>query len=152
MLEEVFEEVYDKFKLNFYRNIFCGFAERESSLTATETFCVEVIYALNEPTINEMANFLNISQPNMTYKVNNLVKKGYVEKIQSDTDKREVYLKVTDKFMHYYEIKNEYMDLVIKRIKDRFSKEDLNKFEEVLNIISKELMHEITEKMNSTEK
>ena len=91
MVEEIFAEVYDKFKLNFYRNIFQGFAKRESSLTATETFCVEVIHALDRPTINELGRFLELSQPNIAYKVNNLVKKGYVEKIQSEDDKREFF-------------------------------------------------------------
>ncbi|EFI42465.1 MULTISPECIES: MarR family transcriptional regulator [Peptoniphilus] len=147
MFEHVFKELYDKFKLNFYRNIFGGFAERESSLTATETFCTEVIYALDKPTINEMGKFLNISQPNITYKVNNLVKKGYVKKIQSENDKREVFLEVTDKFYNYYNVKNEYMNLVLKRARNRFSEEDLEKFEYMLSVISEDLMPEITEGM-----
>ena len=109
MVEDIFAEVYDKFKLNFYRNIFQGFAKREASLTATETFCVEVIYALDRPTINQLGNFLQLSQPNIAYKVNNLVKKGYVKKIQSKEDKREYFLEVTEKFHNYYDIKNEYM-------------------------------------------
>ncbi|MGO3752275.1 MAG: MarR family transcriptional regulator [Peptoniphilaceae bacterium] len=145
MLEEQFKEVYDKFKLNFYRNIFGGFEDREATLTSTETFCVEVIHSLSNPTINQLADFLKISQPNMTYKINNLVKKGYVVKEHSNEDKREFYLKVTDKFFNYYEIKNEYMNIVLKRAKNRFNEEELKSFEHILNVISKELMHEITD-------
>ncbi|MGO1580689.1 MAG: MarR family transcriptional regulator [Peptoniphilaceae bacterium] len=145
MLEEQFKEVYDKFKLNFYRNIFGGFEDREATLTSTETFCVEVIHSLSNPTINQLANFLKISQPNMTYKINNLVKKGYVVKEQSNEDKREFCLRVTDKFFNYYEIKNEYMNIVLKRAKNRFNEEELKSFEHILNVISKELMHEITD-------
>ena len=37
--------------------------------------------ALEEPTINEFASFVNISSPNAAYKVNSLIQKGYVEKI-----------------------------------------------------------------------
>lgn len=148
MLEDVFNEVYDKFKLNFYRSIFDGFAERESSLTASETFCLEIIYALSNPTVNDMANFLKLSQPNMTYKINNLVKKGYVVKKQSQKDRREVILQVTDKFERYLEIKNQYIHLVLERTKDEFSQEDLEKFENMLEIISKKLMAEITDDMN----
>ena len=147
MLDDVFKEVYDKFKINFYRSIYSGFAERESSLTATETFCLEVIYALDNPTVNELANFLKISQPNMTYKINNLVKKGYVIKKQSEEDKREVRLETTEKFAHYLDIKNEYVRTVLNRTKERFSQEELDKFEEMLKIISLELMPEITDGM-----
>ena len=145
MVEEIFAEVYDKFKLNFYRNIFQGFAKRESSLTATETFCVEVIHALDRPTINELGRFLELSQPNIAYKVNNLVKKGYVEKIQSEDDKREFFLEVTQKFHDYYDIKNEYMITVLERARERFSEEEMSQFQNILKVMSEELMPEITD-------
>lgn len=147
MVEDIFAEVYDKFKLNFYRNIFQGFAKREASLTATETFCVEVIYALDRPTINQLGNFLQLSQPNIAYKVNNLVKKGYVKKIQSKEDKREYFLEVTEKFHNYYDIKNEYMLVVLKRVQEKFSDEEMKMFEHILKVMSEELMPEITDDM-----
>ena len=52
---EAFEEVYMKFKLHFYREIFGTFSSREATLTTVETFCMEVIYAMQCPTINEFA-------------------------------------------------------------------------------------------------
>ena len=88
MLEESFNQVYTKFKLHFYRTVFSRFQTREASLTAVETFCMEVILALKEPTINEFASFAQISSPNAAYKVNSLIQKGYVEKIQSPHDRR----------------------------------------------------------------
>lgn len=145
MLEQVFHEIYDKFKLNFYRSIFSSFATRESSLTASEAFCTEVVKGLNKPTINELGDFLHISQPNTAYKVNNLVKKGYLTKTQSLADKRVFYLDVTEKFNNYENIKNQYIDLVLTRTRDRFSDEDIEKFSTMLNIISTELMPEISE-------
>lgn len=150
MLYQIFDEVYEKFKLNFYRNIFGGFETREASLTATETFCVEVIYALKRPTISELTNFLNISQPNTAYKVSSLVKKGYVKKIQSDEDKREFYLEVTEKFHRYYDIKNQYIKVVLDRLEERFSKEDVTQFSYMLNVVSKELMPEVTDFMEES--
>ncbi len=145
MLEKRFNEIYDKFKLNFYRNIFRSFADRESSLTASETFCTEVVKGLNRPTINELGDFLRISQPNTAYKVNNLVKKGYLTKTQSTEDKRVFYLDVTDKFTHYENIKYQYINIVLARTRERFSEEEIDKFSEMLMIISKELMPEISE-------
>ncbi|MDL2310661.1 MarR family transcriptional regulator [Peptostreptococcaceae bacterium OttesenSCG-928-C18] len=146
MVEKLFDEVYEKFKLNFYKNIFKSFENREATLTATETFCVEVINALDRPTISDLTSFLEISQPNTAYKVNNLVKKGYVKKIQSQEDKREIHLELTEKFHKYQDIKNEYIQVVMNRLKNELSKEDLKKFEEILYRISNEFMTEVTSK------
>ena len=51
MLEEVFQDVYTKFKLHFYQNVFQRFATREATLTTVESFCMEGIMAMGEPTI-----------------------------------------------------------------------------------------------------
>ncbi len=145
MMEKVFNEIYDKFKLNFYRNIFRSFSDRESSLTASETFCTEVVKGLNKPTINQLGEFLRISQPNTAYKVSNLVKKGYITKTQSLEDKRVFFLDVTDKYIKYENIKYEYINLVLARTRERFSDEEIEKFTEMLTVISNDLMPEISE-------
>ena len=92
MLEQKFEIVYTKFKLHFYQEIFERFQNREASLTTVETFAMETIQALGCPTINEFASFMRISPPNAAYKINSLIRKGYVQKIQSAHDKREYHL------------------------------------------------------------
>ena len=43
MLEEVFQDVYTKFKLHFYQNVFQRFATREATLTTVESFCMDTI-------------------------------------------------------------------------------------------------------------
>ena len=86
MLEQAFFNVYTKFKLHFYQEIFRRFQDREASLTTVETFCMETIMALGTPTVNEFATFMRISPPNAAYKVNSLVKKGYIRKVQSRED------------------------------------------------------------------
>ena len=63
MLEKDFNEVYTKFKLHFYRAVFGRFKRREATLTTVETFCMEIILALGEPTVNEFSNFVGISPP-----------------------------------------------------------------------------------------
>jgi len=142
MLEEIFNEVYTKFKINFYRGIFERLQERESSLSASEAYAVEVIFALNEPTISQFAEFLQISQPNATYKVNTLIRKGYITKVNSSTDRREYHLHTTPKFWNYYAISQNYINTVMQRIRERFSVEETTQLENMLNIISRELMPE----------
>lgn len=95
MLDQTFGQVYTKFKLHFYKQIFNRFEDREATLTTVESFCMEVIMALGEPTIAQFSHMMNLSTPNAAYKINSLVKKGYVERIQSTTDKREYRLRPT---------------------------------------------------------
>ena len=143
MLHKEFMNVYTKFKLHFYQRVFERLNDREASLTTVETFCMEIIYALNNPTVAEFSKIANLSSPNAAYKINNLVKKGYLRKVQSDEDKREYHLEVTEKYMSYYNISYNYMETVMKRIDNRFSKKELKTLEEFFNIIDKELMPEI---------
>lgn len=97
-----FEEIYRYLRLAHYQNLFATINEKPGSLSATEAFSVEVIYLLGEPTLGEFADFIGISQPNASYKVNALVSKGYITKESGENDKRECRLVVTRKFRDYY--------------------------------------------------
>ena len=126
MLEQAFQDVYTKFKLHFYQNNFQRFATREAALT-----------------IAEFSRMMQISSPNAAYKIGSLVKKGYVEKIQSTTDRREYHLRPTQKYIDYYNISYSYLHTVVERARERFSPEDCAKLEEMLTIVSTELMPEL---------
>lgn len=143
MLDQTFNSVYTKFKLHFYKAVFSRFQDREASLTTVESFCMEIIMALGRPTINEFARFVQISPPNAAYKVNSLVQKGYIRKVQSPEDKREYFLEVTQKYIDYYNISYSYLNTVMDRIKHRFPEEDVERLEDMLHVISSELMPEI---------
>ncbi|MCB6899097.1 MarR family transcriptional regulator [bacterium 210917-DFI.7.65] len=145
MLDESFRDVYTKFKLHFYQEVFSRFQNREASLTAVETFCMEIIMALEEPTINEFASFVNISSPNAAYKVNSLIQKGYVEKIRSNQDRREYHLRPTQKYMDYYNISTGYLHTVMERINKRFTAEEVRQLDRFLQIVGSELMPEVAQ-------
>ena len=143
MLQESFNRVYTKFKLNFYRSVMGRFQKREASMTTVEVFCSEIIQAMGRPTVNEFASFVGISPSNAAYKVNSLIQKGYLKKEQSEDDKREYHLAVTQKYFDYYNISYNYLATVTERIQARFSPEEVVKLEEMLDIVSSELMPEI---------
>ena len=86
MLRNEFERVYSKFKLHFYQKVFEKIQDKETSLTTVEAVCMEIIYAMKGPTINEFAKMANLSSPNAAYKVNHLMKKGYLDNVQSTED------------------------------------------------------------------
>lgn len=142
MLEKNFIEVYDKFKLQFYRRVFELVRERDGSISAMEAFSLEVIKMLGEPTVGQFADFLNISQSNATYKVNNLIKKGYLVRQNSTTDRREYHLILSEKFYNYMNLLANYEKTVMERIEQRFPQEDVDCFDRMLKVISDELMPE----------
>jgi DNA-binding MarR family transcriptional regulator len=141
--EDAFREVYTNFKLHFYREIFRNFDNREATLTTVESFCMEVIYAMKNPTINEFATFIQISSPNAAYKVNSLIRKGYLKKIQSQKDKREYYLKVTKKYLDYYNVSSSYVADVLAKVKETMTDDEWHDFRHVLGIISREQMTDV---------
>lgn len=143
MLENNFAKVYTKFKMSLYSKVFNQNIDAEDSLSAIEVLCVELIYALGKPTINEFASFAQLSAPNAAYKVSSLVKKGYVRKVRSEEDKREYHLEVTDKYMKTYGVTYDYIGTVMKRIRERFSPEEVEELGEILGVIDDELMPEV---------
>ena len=141
MLDQSFCEVYDKFKLQFYRRVFDLVREQDGSLSAMEAFSLEVINMLDEPTVGQFADFLKISQSNATYKVN-LIKKGYLERRNSSSDRREYHLVLTEKFRRYMDIYANYERTVMERVEKRIPPEDVECFDRILRIMSAELMNE----------
>ena len=143
MLSTAISQIYDKLKLHFYMKVYSRFENREATLTTVESFSMEVIMALDEPTVAEFANAVNISSPNAAHRIKCLIQKGYVEKIRSEEDAREYHLKPTKKYLLYRKINEDYLNIIMERCKERFSPEDFDKLCEMLDIINKELMPEI---------
>lgn len=142
-LESSFSEVYTKFKMHFYRELFSSAPENEESLTTVETFCMEVIHAMKRPTINEFASYIQISQPNAAYKVNNLIRKGYLMKTRSTKDKREFFLEVTPKYIEHCNESEKFMKNVCGRLEKKLSAEETEQLARILSMVSSELMQEV---------
>lgn len=138
MLEKEFERLYYKFRENYCRNLFAGV--KEGSLNPTDSYCLEVIFLLNRPTINEFAEYVNISLPNASYRINNLIAKGYVKKLVSKYDRREYHLEVTDKFISIYGANASFNTKIMNRIRVDFSKEEIDVLEGMIKRIVDEIM------------
>ena len=130
---------YEQLRLSTYRNMFGLLRERDGSLSATEAYSVDVIHLLREPTIKEFADCLGISQPNATYKVNQLIQKGYVEKIPSLEDRRETHLQVTDRYLRYSERGSRSLVQAMEVLQTRFSQEEMEVFSRVIRALSDEI-------------
>ncbi len=135
-----FSEVYKRFKVLYYKDVFKRLKSSKIPLSTEELYCLEIIEALEEPTINEFAGFVGISSPNATYKINSLIQKGYVEKIQSSTDKREYMLKITDKYYKDLSVSEKYFDIVEEKLKTAFTEDEYKEFNRLFKKISEEVL------------
>ncbi|MEJ9209585.1 MarR family transcriptional regulator, partial [Paenibacillus larvae] len=73
MLNDLFEDVYMKLAMNYYKK--AAQTVEIENISSVEMSCLEVVYFLKNPTYSEIAEFFNISQPNVTYRINKLIKK-----------------------------------------------------------------------------
>ncbi len=147
MLIDAVVRLYNKYCLFFYKRIFADEEAGEEQglppLTTVESFSMECIRMLGEPSVQEFAHMMGISAPNAAYKVNALMEKGYIEKVQSEIDRREYHLRPTERFWERIRSTREYAETVVRRCEERFSKEDLEKLENMLTIVESELMPEL---------
>ena len=141
MLNRNLARVYRKCKMSLYARVMKSFADdREDALSAMEVICMELIVALEEPTVNEFARYASLSAPNAAYKVGRLVKKGYLEKVRSEKDHREYHLRPTEKYdLEYGEVFG-YTDEVSRKLREKFSQEDLAKFDVMLRYVGNLVM------------
>lgn len=123
---------YRKFKLVIYKNMFSKIKD-DSALTSSEYLCLECIFLMDKPTITEFANFLDISAPNATYKVKQLIKKGFISKEKSEKDGREFLLVPTAKFFDLYHQKEE--SVVINDVKSNLDKKENKKFDKIIKLL-----------------
>ncbi len=133
-LRKTIEEIYSHILIRYYQKLFTHNNKEITGLNAMEISMLEVIYHLQQPTYSELSAFIHISQPNLTYRINNLIKKGYVESITDVKDKRRHYLKVTGKYLDFYEIDNEYLNQLSWKVLKKLSPTDKQVLEKILNI------------------
>lgn len=139
MKKTILEDIITMANINFYTKIYSGFEKREATLSYTESMVVNIIDSLEKPTVNELVKILGISQPNISYKINTLVSKGYVEKVQSKEDGREFILRLTDRFKTYKKIAFSSISEVMDRLEEKLSKEDMDQIYKSLGLIKAEM-------------
>lgn len=132
MLYEQIKALYEHFRLEHYRELFGRIREKDGSLSATEAYAADVIYLLGNPTVSTFADVLGISQPNATYKINNLAAKGYVTRSSSDEDRRECRVSVCNRFYSYYDTDYPFLAQGIEKLSQKYSPEELALFEKMI--------------------
>lgn len=69
----------------------------DSDLTAPQYFVLQTLAYEGQQTSSYFANALNVTLSAVTNLSNKLVSKGYIERVASIEDRRQVYLKITER-------------------------------------------------------
>lgn len=121
----------------------------QTKLTYNDILYLDIISAHSgEYTSTQIADMLQVSRPSVTKKIKELIKKGYVIRKQSDTDKRVYYLFVNESV--YFDYSGEKLGKELaQRIDGKYSNDDIHNLCELLNLIGdivlKEEIHENVE-------
>ncbi len=109
----------------------------DKNITYNSILYIELIYTMNGTcTASKLAELLNISKPGVTLKLNELLKQGLITKTPDPNDKRRNYLTVNEEAIPQYKVFRRQDSEAVRRITDRFSPEEIDRFCEMLDIVS----------------
>ena len=101
----------------------------ESRLTYRSLLYVDLIYGRpGYYTASSLADVLHISKPAVIMKVNELIRKGYLYRKQSETDKRVHYLYVNEETLPEYVFYDEMGKKVAQRMCEKYSPQEIETF------------------------
>ncbi|MFN6654333.1 fatty acid biosynthesis transcriptional regulator FabT [Enterococcus faecalis] len=87
-----------------------------NDLSITEMHTIEAIGMYKKKTSSEVAKELSITVETLTVAINNLVKKGYVERLRSEDDRRVVKLGLTKKGKLLFRVHQHFHREMVKNI------------------------------------
>lgn len=109
----------------------------DKNITYNSLLYLELIFSMNgKCTASKIAELLYVSKPAVTLKINELIKQGLVTKMPDPSDHRQNLLKVNEDAIPKFKVYRKQDDLAIKKITDSYSGQDIQKFCEMLNILS----------------
>lgn len=115
-----------------------------SELSITEIHTIEAIGMYDPKTMTEVSKALDITVGTLTTAINNLVKKGYVERKRDEEDRRVVNIALTRKGKLAYRVHEKFHSDMVKATIDGLTKEEegiLIKSLDKLNNFFKEKYH-----------
>lgn len=87
-----------------------------NDLSITEMHTIEAVGMYKKKTSSEVARELSITMGTLTVAINNLVKKGYVERLRSEDDRRVVKLGLTKKGKLFFRMHQHFHRDMVKNV------------------------------------
>ena len=110
-----------------------------SNITPTQVHYLDAIFHLKDPKVSELASYLNVSKPTVTFALNKLEKQGFVTKTQSDDDRRFFSIHLTSKGKELAKLHDEIHKSYSDFFKQVLDEKELKTLEALLGKVLKEL-------------
>lgn len=111
------KELINELLVDVFNNILSIEAEvlkqKGVRLSMTEVHVLEAVRNVQVTTMGNVAHKLRVTLGTLTTSVNVLVRKGHIIRERDESDRRRVYLKLTDSAMHVLKIHDEFHDEMI---------------------------------------
>jgi DNA-binding MarR family transcriptional regulator len=103
-----------------------------NDVSIKEVHTIEAIGMYEPKTMSEVARILKITVGTLTVAINNLVKKGYVERYKSESDRRLVKIGLTKKGRLLYRMHEKFHITMVNNCTDDFSCEEMEALQKAL--------------------
>ena len=90
-----------------------------SDLSMRQLLYLETIARMERPTFSELAENLGVTKPSVTAIVQKLTRLGYVEKVQSQEDRRVYHIALRERGQQFTEMHHNVHKLVAQRLMER---------------------------------
>ena len=135
---EKIETLLDKIQKTYYKIEEINLNQVIKCLTTSELHIIEAI-GENEITMNELSDKIGITMGTASVAVNKLTEKQFLERSRSNTDRRKVFVKLTQKGKVALNYHGNFHSTILERITDDIPKEKLDTFVEVFETIMENL-------------
>lgn len=105
------------------------------NITYNSLLYLDIIAYTKNCTVSFIASAMNVAKSAVTLKVKELITMGLVEKNQSKEDKRVFYLTVKPEVIEEYKVYDKVIHDSLKAIEQKYSKEQIDNFCEMLNTL-----------------
>ena len=135
---EKIESLLDNFYKTYYKIEEINLNQVIKCLTTSELHIIEAI-GENEITMNELSDKIGITMGTASVAVNKLTEKQFLERSRSNTDRRKVFVKLTQKGKVALNYHGNFHSTILEKITDDIPKEKLDTFVEVFETIMRNL-------------
>jgi len=110
----------------------------QEGFTARQIEYIDVINRLGNPNLGEIAKALKLSKPSVTAIVDKLAAGGYIQKFQSDEDRRSFHVHLSTKGKKLVQAHNQTHEKIADLLAANLDKKDLKTLVSLLNkVVSK---------------
>jgi DNA-binding MarR family transcriptional regulator len=108
-------------------------------LTLSQMHYLEILNALENPNVTELATEMQLTKPTVTVALDKLIQKGYISKVQSDEDRRSSHLHLTKKGMLINQMHEHAHDQFAELMKESLEPEELEQLTILLEKLTAKL-------------